>query len=100
MIEPKWHIYSIKNPDGGAQATEINIKNENLVGTIKEKGNMINVFEKEFSVNQFFFEKSVEYIQLVKLKSRLAFIQIEYMACTNDKCLPPMKKEYLLKLPF
>src|SRR6476646_6985688 len=52
MIEPKWHIYSVHNPDGGAQATEIKINEGSAVGTVKETGKMKTLFEKEFGVNQ------------------------------------------------
>src|SRR5665647_1538662 len=68
MIEPKWHIYSVKNPDGGAQATEIKINDAKAVGAIKENGKMKTMFEKEFNVDQKYFESSVDFVQLVKLK--------------------------------
>ena len=56
MLEPKWHIYSVYNPDGGAQATEIKINEGKAVGSLKEKGKMKTAYEKEFGVNQKYFE--------------------------------------------
>ena len=37
-VEPKWHIYSIYNPDGGAQATALTFSNAKVVGKAKEMG--------------------------------------------------------------
>src|SRR5919107_1234678 len=62
MIEPKWHIYSVKNPDGGAQATEIKFDGVTVVGSVKEMGKLKTTFEKEFGVNQKFFESTVDFV--------------------------------------
>ena len=66
-VEPKWHIYSIYNPDGGAQATALTFSNAKVVGKAKEMGKMKTVFEKEFKVNQKFFEENVDFVQTVKV---------------------------------
>src|SRR5688572_5225264 len=62
MLEPKWHIYSVNNPDGGALATEIKINDGKVVGAVKEKGKLKTAFEKEFGVNQKYFETSVDFV--------------------------------------
>ena len=36
-VDPKWHIYSIYNPDGGAQATALIFKNAKSVGKQKKQ---------------------------------------------------------------
>ena len=98
-IEPKWHIYSVNNPDGGAVATEIKIKDANPVGAIKENGKMKTVFEKEFKVNQKYFENSVDFVQTIKLKhgSKVAGT-INYMVCNDRQCLPPKEVEFKIKM--
>lgn len=100
MIEPKWHIYSVKNPDGGAQPTEIKINEGKVIGPVKEKGKMKTEFEKEFKVNQKYFENSVDFIQLIKLKPGNKKITgtINYMVCNARQCLPPKEVEFKIKM--
>jgi thiol:disulfide interchange protein DsbD len=100
MIEPKWHIYSVKNPDGGAQATEIKINDGKIVGAVKENGKLKTAFEKEFNVNQKYFESSVDFVQLVKLKPGNKKITgtINYMVCNDRQCLPPKEVEFKIKM--
>lgn len=100
MIEPKWHIYSVNNPDGGAQATEIKINDGKVVGAVKEKGKMKTAFEKEFGVNQKYFESSVDFIQLVKLKPGHKKVTgtVNYMVCNDKMCLPPKEVEFKIKM--
>jgi thiol:disulfide interchange protein DsbD len=99
LIEPKWHLYSVKNPEGGAQATEIKINNVQTVGAIKEVGKMKTAYEKEFRVNQKYFEKSVDFVQLVKLKNLNKITgTISYMVCNDRQCLPPKEVEFKIKI--
>jgi len=91
LVEPKWHIYSIYNPDGGAQATALTFSNAKVVGHPKERGKMKTVFEKEFKVNQKFFEQNVDFVQTVKVDPGTKKVSgtIEYMVCNDKQCLPP-----------
>lgn len=100
MIEPKWHLYSVSNPEGGAQATVVKIKDVNTVGALKEKGKLKSGFNKEFGVNEKYFENSVDFVQLVKLTpgSRKIVGTIEYMVCNDRQCLPPKEVEFKIKL--
>jgi thiol:disulfide interchange protein DsbD len=100
MIEPKWHIYSVNNPEGGAVATEIKINDGKPVGMVKEKGKLKTTFEKEFGVNQKYFESSVDFIQLVKLKPGNKKITgtVNYMVCNDRQCLPPKEVEFKIKM--
>lgn len=90
-VEPKWHIYSLFNPDGGAQATALNFTNVKSVGKAKEAGKMQTVFEKEFKVDQKYFEQNVDFIQTVKVMPGTKKVSgtIEYMVCNDKQCLPP-----------
>lgn len=99
MIEPKWHIYSVKNPNGGAQATGIKIKEGKVIGALKENGKLKTIFEKEFNVNQKYFESSVDFVQLVRLKKGYKITgTINYMACNDRQCLPPKEVEFKIKM--
>ena len=100
MIQPKWHIYSVNNPDGGAQATEIKINDGKVVGIVKENGKLKTMFEKEFNVNQKYFESSVDFVQLIKLKPGNKKISgtVNYMVCNDRQCLPPKEVEFKIKM--
>ena len=100
VIEPKWHIYSIKNPDGGAQATEIKFNDGKVLGSVKENGKLKTTFEKEFGVNQKYFESSVDFVQLLKLKPGNKKITgtVNYMVCNERQCLPPKEVEFKIKM--
>ena len=100
LIEPKWHLYSVKNPAGGAQPTEIAFKNINTVGAIKESGKMKTMYEKEFKTNQKYFENTVTFVQLVKLKPGTDKVTgtITYMVCNDRQCLPPKEVEFKIKI--
>ena len=100
MIGPKWHIYSVNNPEGGAQATEIKINDGKVVGSVKENGKMKTMFEKEFNVNQKYFESSVDFVQLIKLKPGNKKISgtVIYMVCNDRQCLPPKEVEFKIKM--
>ncbi len=90
-VDPKWHIYSIYNPDGGAQATALTFTNVKAVGKPKEAGKMKTIFEQEFKVNQKYFEQNVDFIQTVKVQPGTKKVSgtIEYMVCNDRQCLPP-----------
>lgn len=99
-IDSKWHIYSVNNPEGGALPTSMSFTNASKIGKAKEAGKMKTIFEKEFNVNQKFFENTVEFVQLVKLLPGNKKITgtIEYMACNDRQCLPPKKTSF--EIPF
>jgi len=90
-VDPRWHIYSIYNPDGGAQATTLTFTNVKAVGKAKEDGKMKTIFEEEFKVNQKYFEQNVDFIQTVKVTPGTKKVSgtIEYMVCNDRQCLPP-----------
>ncbi len=98
-IDNKWHLYSVTNPEGGAVATEIKFNDAQSVGKIKEKGTLKTSFDKEFKINQKYFEKNVEFVQNVKLKSGDKVTgTITYMVCNDKQCLPPKDVEFKIKL--
>jgi thiol:disulfide interchange protein DsbD len=100
LLEPRWHIYSVSNPEGGAEATVVNVTEGNAVGKTKEKGILKSSFDKEFQVNQKYYEKSVDFIQLVKITpgSKKITGNITYMVCNDKQCLPPKEVEFKVKL--
>lgn len=90
------HIYSQNTPAGGSLPTKIQFsKNPFIIinGMPKENGELKEKFEKVFNVKVKYFSGNAEFVQLVKLKSEKVKTNlignIEYMACTDQQCLPP-----------
>ena len=100
MIDPKWHLYSTQNPDGGAEPTTVNFTAVEKVGKLKEKGALKTIFEKAFGVNQKYFETTVEFIQVVKVKPGTKKVAgtIEYEVCNDKQCLPPKEVAFEISL--
>lgn len=100
LLDPTWHIYSVKNPAGGAEPTVIKVNEGSAMGAPKENGKLKTVYDKEFNVNQKFYEGSVDFVQVVKLNSAVKNItgNIVYMVCNDKQCLPPKDVEFTIKL--
>jgi hypothetical protein len=99
-LDPKWHIYSVKNPDGGADATTIKLTSGTPIGAVKEIGTLKAYYDKNFKVDQKYFESKVDFVQVVKLKPGIKLITgtIEYMVCNDSRCLPPKEVEFKIKI--
>ena len=67
-IEPKWHVYSQNNPEGGALPMRITYTTEGieLIGTSEEK-NLHKAFNEVFGVDELFFEKDIQITQKIKV---------------------------------
>lgn len=100
MLQPRWHIYSVKNPEGGAEPTKIKVNEGSSIGAVKEKGKLKTDYDKEFKVNQKFYEETVDFVQLVKLTATDKKItgNITYMVCNDKQCLPPKDVEFKINL--
>ncbi len=103
-IDKGWHMYSQSTPDGGPVATSI-IFTKNplfeLAGSTKEKGKLEQRHEELFGVDVKQFSNSVDFIQVIRLKSPVktsANIVVEYMVCNDRQCLPPTSKKFSIAL--
>jgi hypothetical protein len=102
-IDEPWHIYSQFTPsEGPSLPTHINfIKNPlvQLIGKLEEKGKLITRHEKILDVELKYFTKQVEFVQKIKLKGNVKTNlngSIEYMVCTDERCLPPTSEKFAL----
>jgi hypothetical protein len=99
-----WHIYSQYTPDGGPKPTKfIYTKNPLLVisGEPKENGTLKTVHDNNFGVDVKYFGEKVEFVQTVQLKTAAKTSvsgTIDYMVCNDEKCLPPTKQPFEIKL--
>lgn len=93
-IDPGWHVYSQNVKDGGPVKTTIKFdpsKAYTLVGTPQEP-KPISKLEKTFNMEVSYFANSVIFQQKVKLTGKGPVTvkgNLEFMACNDEKCLPP-----------
>jgi len=103
-VTESWHIYSQFTPAGGPKPTKIIFTKNPLIkilGSIKENGNMQKKFEDVFNVDVKYFEGSVTFVQVIKVKANVKTNvsgSIEYMVCTDKQCLPPAKTPFTVAL--
>jgi hypothetical protein len=99
-----WHIYSQHTPDGGPKPTKIVYTKNPLVvisGEPKENGTLKTVHDDNFGVDVKYFGDKVEFVQTVQLKTAAKTSvsgTIDYMVCNDEKCLPPTKQPFDVKL--
>lgn len=101
-IDGGWHIYSQKQVVGGPVATHISFfksKEFDMIGKILEP-KPIQKYDQIYKMNVFYFEREVVFQQRIKLKSTSGFLKgsLEYMACDNNRCIPPDEIEFNIPL--
>lgn len=103
-VQSGWTIYSQKTPEGGPLPTKITFtKNPEVLvgGEVKEVGSLGKKHEDVFGVDVLYYKDKVDFVQLVKLKSKkpskLAG-KVEFMACDNQQCLPPEEVPFSVSL--
>ena len=104
MLPKTWHIYSQSTPKGGPVATKISFKTNPLLvldGAAKETGALKTTHDAVFDVDVKYYNDKVDFVQLVKLKTVATTSvsgTVEYMICNDEKCLPPTKQPFDVKL--
>ena len=72
-----------------------------LDGKVKEVGKLVKKYESTWSGNVNYYEKSVDFVQKVKLKgsakTNLAG-KVEFMVCDESRCLPPGEVEFSVNI--
>jgi thiol:disulfide interchange protein DsbD len=103
-IQDGWHIYSMNIKDGGPIKTSFTFapsKEYSLVGKTEEPATAITRYEKAFSMDVSYFEKTVVFHQKIKLKSTNGAMvkgQLEFETCNDRKCLPPEDVNFAIPL--
>jgi hypothetical protein len=102
-ISSGWNIYSVYMEEGGPVPTAFTfdeIEKGKLEGQVIEKSEKIAAFDDLFEMNVIKFKNKAEFSQLiassesnVKLKGNVFF-----MCCDSQRCLPPTKVVFDLKL--
>jgi thiol:disulfide interchange protein DsbD len=93
-IESSWHLYAVNlpNPNEGPLPTEFvfhETEGFKRIGDIIEN-DPISVFDDSFGVQVSYFEKTATFIQKIKVieNNYLLKIQIAYMVCNEEMCIP------------
>ena len=94
-IQPGWHLYSQEQPDDAiAIPTSVKINNNPLLkldGKVKEVGSMEKYKDKILGISAHQYSKTVDFIQLVKMKSNAMTNvsgSVAFQTCDDKKCLP------------
>ena len=96
-IEKGWHIYSQhQSQDAIALPTSVKFNSNPLIsfkGKIDEKGKLEMVKDEVMQIENRQYENLVDFVQLVILKANVTNVagEIEFMACTGERCLPEKK---------
>jgi len=63
-----------------------------LDGNVKEVGKLVKKYETAWTHDVKYYERTVEFVQVVKLKSNVKTAlagKVEFMVCNEHECLPP-----------
>jgi len=93
-INGDYHIYAQDGGDGPVSTSFAFKKNPLFVleGDVKEVGKVKKVYEEAFKSQVKYYEGSVSFVQVVKLRSNAKTNlagTVEFMVCNDHECLPP-----------
>lgn len=94
-IDGDYHLYAQDAGGDGPIPTTFNFTKSPLFaldGMVKEKGQIVKKFESAWNHNVNYYEKTVDFVQVVKLKSNVKTTlagKVEFMVCNDKECLPP-----------
>ena len=94
-IGGNYHLYAQDAGGDGPIPTAFTFTKSPLLdldGAPKEKGQLIKKFESAWNHDVKYYEKNVDFVQVVKLKSNVKTAvagKVEFMVCNDHECLPP-----------
>lgn len=103
-IEPNWHLYGMVIPRGGPRPTKVvyeSLQNVELTGEVESKTKPKEVFDKSFNMNLTWYSNEATLIQKIRFDdaSKVKIEgYVEFMACDDERCLPPVSDEFILTL--
>jgi len=96
----KFHLYAQEPGVEGPLPTSISFSANPLLtlnGKVKESGKLIKKYESAWPGNVNYYEKGVEFIQVVKLKANAKTSlngKVEFIVCDDSQCLPPSEVNF------
>lgn len=104
-LDSGWHIYSSQMENGGPQKTIINIepdKSFTTEGKIAEFGELIEKFDSNFNIKLRYYPHGAVFKKIIDVANNAAFTlkgNVSYMLCTDEVCLPPEEKQFVISIP-
>ncbi len=100
----KYHMYAQDVGVEGPVATTFSFSANPVValdGKVKEVGKLVQKHEAVWDGKVNYFEKEVEFVQVVKLKRNIKTAvsgTVEFMVCDDKECLPPSEVPFKIAL--
>lgn len=103
LVDDHWHIYSQDAGEGPVPTSFAFTKNPllTLQGKVSEVGKLEKSFDKNFNSELKFYEKQVDFVQKVKVKTAASTVvkgTVTFMVCNDRQCLPPKDIPFSVKL--
>ena len=95
VIGGDYHMYAQNAGGDGPIPTSFSFTKSPLLtldGAVKENGKLVKKFESAWNHDVQYFERTVDFVQVVKLKSNVKTAlagKVEFMVCNDHECLPP-----------
>jgi len=90
-----YHLYAQDAGGEGPIPTSFTFTKSPLValeGKVRENGKLVKKFESAWNHDVKYYEKTVDFVQVVQLKSNVKTNlagKVEFMVCNDHECLPP-----------
>lgn len=103
-VNAKWHIYAQDAGVEGPLPTAFTFTKNPLLsldGKVKEVGKLISKKEEVWGGNVNFYEKSVDFVQVVKLKGNVKTSvagKVAFMVCNDRECLAPSDVDFTVNI--
>lgn len=103
-IGANYHMYAQNAGVEGPLPTVFKFVNNPLAGLdgkVKEDGRLIKKREEVWGGNVQYYENTVDFIQVVKLKGNIKTNlagSVEFMVCNEKQCLPPSTIEFKVNI--
>lgn len=103
-ISGDYHMYAQNAGVDGPLPTAISFNKNPLVtvdGKAKEVGKLVKKFESAWSGTVNYYEKTVDFVQVVKVKGKAKTNvsgKVEFMVCNDEQCLPPSEEEFTVNI--
>jgi hypothetical protein len=99
VIDGDYHLYAQDAGGDGPVPTSFTfVKSPLLIltGKVLENGKVIKKYESAWSHDVIYYERNVDFVQVVKLKGNVKTDlsgKVEFMVCNDRQCLPPAEVE-------
>jgi hypothetical protein len=104
VIGGDFHLYAQDAGGEGPIATSFTFSKSPLLllnGVVKENGKLVQKYEEAWKHNVRYYERTVDFVQVVKLKSNVKTSlagKVEFMVCNDHECLPPADVDIMVPI--